>query len=199
LLLLVSFQALTGRANGNWAAPIFVAGCVLVIAFLAESGRWRFAVSAVVLNLALGLVVYHWPDITRVVGVELTAKNDPYKRARGWSALADQVAPVLAEHPGAVIVAKDRELLAQVIYRLEPPRYASWNPDGGVADHYQLTTDLNRYRDQPVLFLSRTAQIDDVAGRFDSVTALGEVSVSIHRNFERRLTLYLLTGFRGYP
>lgn len=199
LLLLVSFQALTGRANGNWAAPIFVAGCVLVIAFLAESGRWRFAISAVLLNLALGLTVYHWPDIARIGGIELTAKNDPYKRARGWSALADELKPVLAAHPDAVVVAKDRELLAQIIYRLQPRDYASWNPDGGVADHYQLTTDLNRYRDRPVLLVSRSGLIDDVAGRFDSSLALGEIAVPIHRNFERRVSVFLLTGFRGYP
>ncbi|MBT0963397.1 ArnT family glycosyltransferase [Denitromonas iodatirespirans] len=199
LLLLVSFQALTGRANGNWAAPVFVAASVLVIAFLADAGRWKLAIGAVALNAVLGVVVYHLPDIARGIGVELTAKSDPYKRARGWFALADQIAPFVAAHPGAVVVAKDRETLAQVIYRLQPPHYASWNPDGGVADHYQLTTDLNRYRNRPVLFLSRTGQIDDVAAHFETVSPLGEVVVPVHRNFERRLSLFLLSGFRGYP
>ena len=199
LLLLVSFQALTGRANGNWAAPIFVAGCVLVMGFLSDSGRRGLAILAVLINLAFGMLVYHWPDIAPLAGVELTAKNDPYKRARGWSELADRVAPSIAAHPDAIVVAKDRELLSQLIYRLGLSRYASWNPDGGVADHYQLTTDLNAHIGQDVLLVSRSASIDDVAGRFASARQIGEVVVPIHRNFERRVFLFVLEDFRGYP
>ena len=52
---------------------------------------------------------------------------------------------------------------------------------------------------RPVLLVSRSGLIDDVAGRFDSSLALGEIAVPIHRNFERRVSVFLLTGFRGYP
>ena len=198
LLLLVCAQALTGRANGNWAAPVFVAACVLVPASLFDAGRRRLLVVAVGLNFALGMAVYHWPDIARFGGIALSAKNDPYKRARGWSALNDGVAPFVAQYPEAIVVASDRELLAQAIYRLALTRYASWNPAQHVIDHYQLTTSLRAGEPRPVLYLSRTADIPAIASRFASATPLGEVHVAIHRDFDRRLYLFLLEGFKGY-
>lgn len=198
LLLLVCVQAATGRANGNWAAPVFVAACVIAVAFLGEAERWRFIILAVFVNLALGIAIYHWPDIARATGTELTAKNDPYKRARGWSAMADAVAPMLARHPDAIVVARDREILAQVVYRLELTNYASWNPGNRVIDHYQLTTRLTPGDTRPVLFLSREAKIDDVASRFSSSEALGEVHIKVHAGYSRDLYVFLLRDFKGY-
>ncbi len=198
LLLLVCVQAVTGRANGNWAAPVFVAACVIAIAFLGEAERWRFVTLAVLINTLLGVAVYHWPDIARATGTELTAKNDPYKRARGWSAMADAVAPFHARYPDAIVVARDREILAQVVYRLELTNYASWNPDDRVIDQYQLTTHLTPGDSRPVLFLSRTPTIEDVASRFSSSELVGEVHVEVHPGYSRDLYVFLLRDFKGY-
>ena len=198
LLVLVCVQAATGRANGNWAAPVFVSACVIVMAFLGEAERWRFVILAVFINLALGIGIYHWPDIARATGTELTAKNDPYKRARGWSAMADAVAPIYARHPEAIVVARDREILAQVVYRLELTNYASWNPDARIIDHYQLTTRLMPGDARPVLFLSRAPAIDDVASRFASSEAVGEVHIEVRPGLSRDLYVFLLRDFKGY-
>ncbi|MCB1960306.1 MAG: glycosyltransferase family 39 protein [Rhodocyclaceae bacterium] len=198
LLVLVCAQALTGRANGNWAAPVFVAASVLVPATLFDAGRRRLLIAAVMLNFVLGAGVYHWPDIARIGGIALHAKNDPYKRARGWFALNDQIAPVLAKMPNAIVVASDREILAQAIYRLRPRHHASWNPDQRVIDHYQLTTRLRPGDTRPVLYLSRTADIAAIAERFATAEALGEAHVRIHLDFDRRLYLFRLDGFKGY-
>lgn len=197
LLLLVSAQALTGRANGNWAAPIFVAACLLVPAvFLARQRGW--VVAGVAVNLVAALGAYHWPDIARATGTELTAKNDPYKRARGWLNLADGVGHYTAAHPEAILAAEDRELIAQLLYRLKPTQYAAWNPDALPRDHYELTTSLADKQGRDVIYVSRKPAIPDIAARFESSEALGKVVVPIHRDFRREVHVFLLKGFKGY-
>jgi 4-amino-4-deoxy-L-arabinose transferase-like glycosyltransferase len=204
LLTLVSVQALTGRANSNWAAPIFVAGCVLTLAFLGERanerrpGPWRFAVAAVALNLVIALAAYHWPDLLRLSGKELTSRNDPYKRARGWHELAAAVRPQLAAHPDAVLVSDDRELLAQLIYGLRPARYARWQPQAHIADHYGLTAPLTPQSGDPILFVSDRANLGTIPQHFVSAEKLGEVDVAVYPKLHRRASVWLMRGFRGY-
>lgn len=198
LLLLVSFQALTGRANGNWAAPIFVGGMLLITgAFFYDKRRW--VVSAVMVNLLIATLAYHWPDAARLSGVGLSAKTDPFKRARGWTNLADGVAPYLAEHPGSILVAEDRELLAHLIYRLGPPEYAAWNPEGNhPIDHYQLTTTLADKQGRHVIYVARHPDISGVSSHFTRSTLLGKVVVPVHKDFQREVQVYWLEGFKGY-
>ena len=197
LLTLVSAQALTGRANGNWAAPAFIASCLLVPAvFLPDRPRW--IVAGVVLNLLVSVGAYHWPDIARLTGIELTAKNDPYKRARGWIHLADGVAPYLAARPGTILVAEDRELIAHLVYRLHPAEYAAWNPDGVPKDQYEIVTTLADKQGRDILYVGRQPEIPDIAARFESSEALGKVVVPIHQDFRREVYIFLLRGFKGY-
>lgn len=198
LLLLVGIQAASGGANGNWAAPAFVAAVVLTIAFWIGSGRPRWAIAAVVVNALLVSLIYHWPDLTGLAGVEMTRNKDPYKRARGWHELAEGVAPAIRAHPDAILVARDREMLAHLIYFDHPHEYASWNPTGSVIDHYQLTTTLRDKLGRDVLLVSRTPSIDDISARFSSTEALGTVKVTIYRDFGREVYLFLLKGFKGY-
>jgi 4-amino-4-deoxy-L-arabinose transferase-like glycosyltransferase len=197
LLLLVSLQALTGRANGNWAAPVFIAACLLVPAvFLKERKRW--VVAGIAFNLIASTAAYHWPDLARAAGIALTAKNDPFKRARGWINLAEAVRPYLAAHPGSVLVAEDRELIAHLVYRLHPAEYAAWHPGGTPIDHYELMTTLSDKRGRDILYVGRKAEIPEIAARFASSEKLGKVVVPIHKDFRREVHVFLLRDFQGY-
>tara|TARA_R110001583_G_scaffold194720_3_gene366635 strand:+ start:185335 stop:186816 length:1482 start_codon:yes stop_codon:yes gene_type:complete len=198
LLLIVSVQALTGRANGNWSAPVYVSASVLVIAFLAQRAHWKLAMLAVALNATLGAAVYHWPDIVQLAGKTLNGHNDPYKRARGWSELVTQVRPQLTAHPDAVLVGDDRELLAQLIYGLRPARYARWQADPHIIDHYGLTVPLSTTSGTPVLFVSIRPDIGGTGARFESAERIADVDVAVYQNFHRRVSIWLLEGFKGY-
>ena len=198
LLALVSAQAVRGGANANWAAPALAAGVVLAVAYLGLRGKRRWLIAAVAINVLLTSVVYHWPDILRVAGVEMTRGKDLYKRARGWQALANAVAPQLRAYPEAILVAPDRELLAHLIYFLRPDEYASWNPDGRVVDHYQISTSLHDALGRDLLYVSRKPELGEMSRRFGSVKALGEQTAAVHRDYERRVYLFLLSDFRGY-
>ncbi|TAH44928.1 MAG: glycosyltransferase family 39 protein [Betaproteobacteria bacterium] len=204
LLLVVGMQALTGRANGNWAAPIFVGGCVLVPAFLAQggSGRWRLMVAAVALNLLLAPIAYHWPDLLRAAGKEVTSRNDPYKRARGWQAFSAAVRPYLAEqtaaHADLVLLSDDRETLAQLIYHLRPARYARWQPQAHINDHYGLTAPLTLNSGKHFLLVTDRADSGAIAGRFAVAERLGDVDIAVYPKLHRRATVWLLRDFQGY-
>lgn len=198
LLILVCAQAATGRANGNWAAPIFIGGLLLTVAHLTQGGRWRFLAAALAVNGVMMLGAYHWPDLARWTGKELTGRTDPYKRARGWQAFAQAVAPYLAAHRDAVLLADDRDILAELAYTLGPRELASWNPGGHVMDHYQLTTRLEDYPGRAFLYVSRGPLAQGVLDRFETATALGEVSIAVHRDYARRAHIYRLEGFKGY-
>lgn len=198
LLLLVCFQAATGRANGNWAAPIFIGGLLLTVAHLAQGGRWRFLAAAVALNAIIMVGAYHWPDLARWSGKELSGRNDPYKRARGWQDFAQAVAPYLAAHPDAVLLADDRDILAELAYALGLRDLASWNPEGHVMDHYQLTTRMEDYPGRAFLYVSREPLRPTVLARFERSTLVGEVDVAVHKDYHRRAHLYRLEGFKGY-
>ena len=198
LLVLVCYQAATGRANANWAAPIFVGSVLLAVAQLAGMRWWRFLAAAVTINIVMMLTAYHWPDLARLAGKELTGRNDPYKRARGWHDFARAVAPYVSANPNAVLLADDRDLLAQLAWDLGIRDLAAWNPGGQVMDHYQLTTRLEDYAGRPFLYVSRDPLGEAVLSRFASASLLGEVDVAVHRDYHRRAFIYRLDGFKGY-
>jgi 4-amino-4-deoxy-L-arabinose transferase-like glycosyltransferase len=198
LLALVSAQALTGRANGNWAAPIVLAGTLMCVAWAFELRHTTALKLAVAINLAVMLAAYHWPDLARLAGKELTARSDPYKRARGWNTLALELAPFLAEYPKATLAADERDLLAHVAYALHFERIASWNPSAHVMDQYDLTSDLGRLRPDEVIFISRKPLDARVLACFGSTKALGSIDVEVHRDFHREVQVYLLREFAGY-
>ena len=80
VLAVVAFQALSGRVNGNWAAPALIPLVLLTVAHFAQ--RPRLVMLAMACNVMLAVALYQWPDLVRASGYELSAGLDPYKRAR---------------------------------------------------------------------------------------------------------------------
>jgi 4-amino-4-deoxy-L-arabinose transferase-like glycosyltransferase len=199
LLFLVGLQALTGRANGNWAAPALLSCTLLGTAFCLQFGRRIWLSWAIALNVVMMPIAYHWPVWLELAKVDVRRNLDPFKRARGWTELAAQIEPHLRAHPNATLVAPDRELLAHLVYALRPKQYASWNPQGRMMDHYQLKNPLTSENGAQVLFISRTPDVSELMPYFSSPPRLLEpVSVLIHSDFSRAVFVFLLEGFSGY-
>lgn len=205
LYLVVCAQALTGRANGNWGAPAFVAACLFVVADAALRGRHRLLLAGIALNVALGVGIYHWQDVLTAAGRPLGGSSDPYKRARGWNELVTAVRPQLeaqqARHPELILMGDDREMLAQLIYGLRPARHARWQAAPHVIDHYGLTAPLAAADTGAVLLVSiqrAPAVAADVASRFAQAEHLGDIDIPVYPDFHRKVSLWLLQGFKGY-
>lgn len=199
MLAMVSLQALLAEAHLNWASATYVG-----LALLAGACLWRWQprglAVAIAFNLALLTVAYHYHAIARGVGVELTARSDPYRKRLGWEELGARLRPILDRAPDTLLVSEDRKLLAYMGYYATPwpPAVAHWNPRGAVDNQYDLERrdlDMAGHR---VVFVSRQALGEGVLSRFAEVKDLGELAVQVYPDLERRIHVYELHGFKGY-
>ncbi len=220
LFILVCIQALTGRANGNWAAPIFIGALPLTLAVFTHFSRTRWLRWALTLNIAIAALGGHLTDLTQLADIPLTPKIDPFKRARGWEAFGQALSPWQAQYPQAIIVSTDRETLSELLFYARPTRFASWNPQNKTQDHYQLTTTLNDKIGQDLLFVSRTPLEQSVLSHFENTQFLTTIDIPVylnpHRatnilgfenaheslntlpNLHRTAQVWLLQSFKGY-
>lgn len=199
MLAVISLQALLAEAHINWASAAYVGLGLLAGACVARLyPRWWMA--AVGFNLALLSVAYHYHDIARGLGVPLTAATDPYRKRVGWQALGDRLAPLLARHPGTVLVSDDRKLLAYLGYYASPwpPRIARWNPQGRIVSQYDLERHDLTLGDQPVVFVSKQPIPAAVTSRFAQVRDLGVVEQPVYPDLVRQVYAVELRGFKGY-
>ena len=200
MMLIVAFLS---RAQPNWSAPTYVSAVVLVVAFLLRHGRPALVAGSVALHVAAAVLLLDAREIAGALHVALPAKYEPLHRLRGWAPLGRSVSMQLAEHPGAILVVDGREDIATLVYYVRPHPFdaVEWNPDGGVHDHYEMTTDLDRYRgrpDQEFLFVSRDQTVQSLAPYFDAVQSVGHVMIPLGPDRARRYSVFDLKGFKGY-
>ncbi|HEX5125480.1 MAG TPA: glycosyltransferase family 39 protein [Rhodocyclaceae bacterium] len=201
---IVMLQALRSEANGNWAAPSMIAANMLAIVWLTRKRLrwWLFA--ALGINIALMLAVYHLNDFYRLTGRTPSAHADPLKRARGWSAFAQQLKPYLDAQPQALLLAENRTLLAHMLYELRdtaaasPGAYAAWAPYASPHDHYQLVAPLNNEHLGRTALLVTQTDYSPIASRFNHAQLLGHISVDVEPGLRREADVVLLEGFKGY-
>ena len=200
LWLVVSVQALKGGANPNWAAPAFAPAAIAICAWLLHHGKRRLLIVGLAINVGIAGLVYAWPQLLRSFHVANAAKLNPYKRAVGWDELGRQLRPVLFAHPGSVLVADNRELIAHMRYELRDlqPVVVSWNPSGIASDHYKMTTDLRPYVGRDILMISEGAPEGELARYFAGVEPLPVLRAPLDEKTSRDLTVHLLHGFKGY-
>lgn len=190
--------ALLSRAFANWAAFAYVAATPLLVIVLLQRGRQRLLILALGLNLSLGAVIYHYHDLARLFGIELTRKTDPYHRITGWRDLGTAVAAQLATHPKARLLCTDRDVITELLYYARPrsrPAYF-WNLSGQVRSHYALMNDLGTAPDGAFLLVGGPGDPAFLRQHFASVTPLPEIVIPIHRDLTRRYSVFLVEGYR---
>lgn len=200
----IAAQALFGRANANWAAPAFVAASVLLARWGVErtmNNTWpRWLLAALAINVVLMFGVYHYERIVHLFGIELTAKNDPFKRVRGWDELGRQFALRQAQAPHALLVSEDREVLAGLGYYAHLPvnEVMSWNPQGVLRHQYDLMHSPGPAQiGRDVLFVTNNADVGKIAEHFASSERLESLHVPIHSDLSLDYAVILLKDFRG--
>jgi 4-amino-4-deoxy-L-arabinose transferase-like glycosyltransferase len=198
---LISLLAFLGTANANWATPTYIAGCVLVAAYLIERKKITLWIVAVAINVVLASTAYHWHAITNILDIKLTAKNDPYKRVEGWPALAKSVEQILKQYPSAILLGDARDTIAQLIYYVKPHPFNAvrWNPRGLLRDHYDLTTSMKDKVGKDFIFVTKHANLSLLKASFESVTLIKKIHVAIHDDYALDDQVYYLRGFKGYP
>jgi hypothetical protein len=199
MLAVISAQALLAEANLNWASAAYI-GLGLLAGACVWQWRRGWLVAALLVNMSLLSVAYHYHQLTGLLGVELTARQDPYRKRMGWEELGAQLKPILREQPGSMLVSDDRKLLSYLGYHGSdwPPAVARWNPEGIVISQYDLQRHDLDMAGHRVVFVSRVPLSDAVLQRFREARYRGELVQRVYPDLELRLHLYELRGFRGY-
>ncbi|MEC7975369.1 MAG: hypothetical protein VX142_06115, partial [Pseudomonadota bacterium] len=79
------------------------------------------------------------------------------------------------------------------------PTLLAWDSNGQIDNHYELRASLADYPGANVLFVARNPLTETVLQRFQSSRVLAPIEVPVYRDLTRRLYVYQLNGFKGYP
>ena len=200
VLALMLAESLLSRAHANWAAVTYVGATVAVVGWLLRAGRPGLIYASLVLHLALAGVLYNFDALARSFAFELPAKQDPFRRVRGWDVLGDEVRAILQAHPGAVLLADEREHLVELMYYARPQagNAVKWNPTGVIHDHYDLTTDINRVGGHDFILVTRQPGAGGIPSHFRQARRLPDLDVPVRKGYHLHYEVYLLSGFLGY-
>lgn len=199
VLAVMATESFLSRANANWTAPAFVAATVLVSAFLARRAPWLLKAS-LALHLAIAGAMYNLEPLRAALGVADSARYDPEKRLKAWDQVGDRVSRILAAHPGARLLADERKVLATLTYYVRPHPFdaVKWNPSGLIRDHFDQTTSLSVGERELIYVTEQDALPAFVAARFETAEQVDAIRIPIHADYVRAVTVWRLTGFKGY-
>lgn len=204
VIALLLVQALLSRANANWAATAYVAATVLVTSWLLAGGRRRLVAASAVLHVGAAAGLYLVLSFVPAIELPGMGAKPVAARLQYWDALGERVAADLAAHPGSVVVSEDRQLLASLIYyaRLAPGRFAKWNPERNVDDHFELIgADVDAAAAAGATRFVLVSNRPDPAGilaKFESWRLLDVVELPLGAGLTRRYWLYELSGLRDH-
>ncbi|MEM9523349.1 MAG: hypothetical protein AAF982_05050, partial [Pseudomonadota bacterium] len=132
----VTLQALIRKANGNWAAPAFVAASVLAVPWCLL--HWpRLAKLGLALNLICAALV---PAATMAPETVQFRGESVFTRITAPVALGDHITEAAMKSGVRAIVSDDRMMLATLTWRLRESDLSVYAlpPDGLPANHYEM-------------------------------------------------------------
>ena len=192
-------ESFLSRAEPNWAAPAYVSGIALAVAWALAGGWRRWLQAAVALNIAAAVALFGVTGALAAAGIAVPAKYDPLHRLRGWRQLGDRVSALLAEHPGLTLLADDRELLAALIYYVHPHPLSAveWNPVPGITDQWRLTNNIDRHPGGNFLAVTVHNLFDQMRPDFAELTPLTTIPIATGQNAGMTYYVYIARDFRG--
>ncbi|MBD2858537.1 glycosyltransferase family 39 protein [Spongiibacter sp. KMU-158] len=190
--LVIGIQALSARANVNWAAPSYIAASLLAGLILSKRGfvsrwwRWGMAV-----NLLLMLSFYHFAAVTDTLGIERKKGNDPFKRVLGWDELAQSIQAVIDQNAELPILGNSRKELSYLGYYLKPQHFEPRYFDGGahIDNHYELKYALTQQDQGELLYIGNWPQAR-LESYFEKVEFLSQQTIQVYGNFSRTISVY---------
>lgn len=167
-LLFIAFAvALISGAQAHWAAPAYIAGSILLARVFVKKGQIRILTNIIGFNIALGLLFYHYADLSQRVSMP----SDPFVRVAIWNGIAPKAYENLTKYPNRYIMTDERKSVATLMYNLrdrdgEPYPIVKWRRDDYVRDHYDMTTNLESYKGKNFIFITRSGDISDIKKYF---------------------------------
>ena len=193
---LILVQSLLSRAFYNWAAPAYVSGTVLLTVFFLTRRAYRALIAALLLNILIGAIAYHYVETWQLLAGPVERKNDLYARLRGWddagSQLEDKLSAAAASEAPQFVVFDDRKAMAELMYYAPStaPSGRIWNHNQRLSDHYRLTRDAAKESSASLLLVLEDLPREYVEQRCERVRSLEPIRVKTHPDSELYFELY---------
>lgn len=189
------------RALANWMAPVYVAGCILVAAYLC-AGRRQWVLWATLALHGLVMVFYNAYDH---MPIRLPERMDPFARMRSWPVAAKDIRAQIQAHPGVELLADERKNTAMLSYLLReqdgtPAPVYKWNLKRGAGDYFDMARGIQGRQGHDFLLvtISGTGSACDIGAYFDAARALEETEVRFTSRKSLKLAVDYMQGFQGY-
>lgn len=197
--LFITTLSLLSRAFANWGAPVYVAGIILVIAYLIKQNRLKVVKISLGVNILLALILYFYHPIISTFGVELSKKNDPYNRINGWEKVAKEFDNVRVSNNYRMIF-EDRKIMSEMIYYMNPHPFDSmiFNPSQNVSNQYDMFNSMSKPLEGKFIFVTDNKETTFLNKNFEKVELLKEVNVQLYKNYGRNYKLFLVENFKGF-
>lgn len=199
VLALMTVESFLSRANANWSAPAFVAGTVLVTAFLARRAP-ALLVASLVLHLTATGILYNLDALREVAGVADKSRFDPMKKLRGWDEVGEQVGAILAAHPDARLMGDERKAIAPLVYYVRPHPFnvVKWNPSGRIDDHFDQISALQPGEPALIYVTQHDGHMHKLLPHFEHGEKLAHIRIPLYGDYARAVQVWRLEGFKGY-
>ncbi len=200
LFLAICLEALISHAYANWAAPIYLAACILLVSVVLSNLKFGkyFLIFGLSLNIILSLGLYSY-ELAYQHGIKLIHK-DPFYLNRPWPVLANALMALRLENFDANYLFTDRAVLFESLFylKLDPAQVFSFNPSDTPADQYDLLTSLKKGEDY--LYITRDSDLSNqqfVFKYFKSHELKSSVDILINHQINN-FYVFELNNFQGY-
>jgi 4-amino-4-deoxy-L-arabinose transferase-like glycosyltransferase len=209
-LVTVAAQAFVSRANANWAGAAYVAGSVLVAAWLLRWDARRWLIGGLALQAVLAALFLTWvidPRTAEAMGVA-----NSFKRARGWDqtvqAIIQRTREEQALRGGVTAVAVDDRFLYNVAayygrdYFGTPaaPPLRMWVHEIAPRNQAEAEAPLDAALGRRALIASLEGTYrGKIQQDFAHVSDLQIVRVRLDKKHSRRTDLFVAEGFAPVP
>jgi len=209
-LITVAAQAFVSRANANWAGAAYVAGSVLVAAWLLRGNARRWLIGGLALQAVLAALFLAWVIEPRAA--EAMGMANSFKRARGWDetvrAIIGRSREEQALHGGLTAVAVDDRFLYNVAAYYgrdyfgtpQAPPLRMWVHEIAARNQAEAEAPLDPALGGRVLVASLEgvyrAKIEQ---DFAKASDLQIVRIRLDKTRSRRTDLFIAQGFAPVP
>jgi 4-amino-4-deoxy-L-arabinose transferase-like glycosyltransferase len=191
--------SLRTRVEGNWPAPAYLGGLLLVLPWLAEGpARPRLQRWSVGLGIGLSLLVYAQVLRPFLPIPASRAKLDTAARVDGWRQLGQRVQAERAAMGGAFVAARTYQNAAELaFYQSDQPRTLILQ-EGQINHQYRFWNHPEAVDGQnAVLVVGQDWELGEMAIHFKKVERQSD-QVLIRRGIEvRRTQIYRAWGFKA--
>jgi 4-amino-4-deoxy-L-arabinose transferase-like glycosyltransferase len=198
VLVLILIQSFISEANANWAAAAYIAAVPLAVVALLEWRRGLLLWASLALHAAAMLAL--WTIAVSPSAADAMGQGNAFKRQEGWRTIGAAVAAEASRLPYDAIAARNRSLVAELLYYARPRAVPirAWDRDTTPQDHFQMTMPLTPAFHRVLLVLVPD-EVASVLATFDSHRRLRVIAIPVGGHRTRTVELYDAQDFHREP